>query len=720
MNYTQHTSLIPNPYRVPPRVCYVTAFWDINRVNWNTFSRSVEIYLEAGHRLTKLFKSPAYHLIIYMDTRHIDRLDPSVYENPFIDVIPIDEAWMIQYTAWKDLEKERKILQDPQFKSRIAGRENCPETQYPEYTLTMHSKVDWMTDAINRYPSVEWFAWIDFGYLCKPQRIPVHLVDPSVLHPTRVNVGLFRLPTHHDANIDYTLKHAPEVVAGTSYVGSRHAIIKYIESYHQTLDRFQNQYSITDDDQHIMIHAILTNPSLCNGIFIQWDTVMHIWSSQTRPILYLIGDPHRLQWTVNALNEIIRREEYRVYVVALDNCHKTSSSYFLNLLENVCGITYIDSLVLDPVITLDSRKQFYDEAYIYSRMLNSCEKMTRDAPPAYKIVCAEMEQIAIDLSGVRGNDSNTEGVYIPDTWIDTIEYPWDSRCNTRYNPGIRLYTDIMTSYGPLGTLKNSYHKSQVMNALSTSLKKNIIPSSYITQIETKDDMMGWYTKIKTETRIIVIPSVIHVRSGMSKYTDEERFQQTIYQLQSLQTQSNLFIILCEMSHCTLTEYQSFSKYTDIVVDWTDNEQCMQYAHQSQNKSWSEMYLQVCIMDSLQRLNVEYSHIAKFGGRYHLSTSFSSNRVFQTLPVFREIPRERSWDGEAHVVTVFYTIPYTAVELFCATLRQILIDREIHSKTDVEHLLYDKFIRHYPGGCIRTYQLGIQGYMAGLPSRIQLL
>ena len=59
------------------KLCYVTAYLDINRSSWIRFNRTFNEYFEAFTPLVDLFnqyKDPNYHLIVYIDKKHSEQV----------------------------------------------------------------------------------------------------------------------------------------------------------------------------------------------------------------------------------------------------------------------------------------------------------------------------------------------------------------------------------------------------------------------------------------------------------------------------------------------------------------------------------------------------------------------------------------------------------------------------------------------------------------------
>lgn len=144
-------------------VCYVTAFYDIKRSEWdNTFRRNISTYLSNFYRFARLFENERVHqLYVFLD-EHIE-LDNIVRQYPNVFIVSINKTYMESLHCWKTLDREREIMSSPAYKGLVGARGRFPEHCIPEYTLINHSKIDFIEKAMESSTS-KFFAWVDFGY----------------------------------------------------------------------------------------------------------------------------------------------------------------------------------------------------------------------------------------------------------------------------------------------------------------------------------------------------------------------------------------------------------------------------------------------------------------------------------------------------------------------------------------------------------------------------
>ena len=194
-------------------------------------------------------------------------------------------------------------------------------------------------------------------------------------------------------------------------------------------------------------------------------------------------------------------------------------------------------------------------------------------------------------------------------------------------------------------------------------------------------------EIQDNQYVFLVPSVISIKHpdiSRNIYSRIERFDQTVKQLHSIQTHfpSSCTIVLESSADLTLEEILILQYYSDAVYLFMDNTEVMFYAHEEDNRNFTEVILLLFILNELKTKNFKYSHICKFGGRYWFDTPKDS--LFQNKPVFKQ------GYAECHncicTETVFYSLPSTYVQSFCKHLEWMLSILKSYPVTDNERLL----------------------------------
>jgi hypothetical protein len=240
-------------------ICYVSAFLDLGRENWNSFSRSFEDYFRAFLPLTDLIEKENAKLVLFMDKRYSHRVRELNVKN--IILVEIDREFMSEKSGlWKRIEREKEIVNSEFYKSLVSHRLTFPENTNAEYTMINHAKIDFVGMAVDMVEE-EYFCWVDFGYFKNPESIPKRLLDIGKLSTNTVNYTLINPIDSFDSNIIYTLRFAPEKIGGFFFFGDRGSLLEYKKVYYDIHEKFQKM-GIVDDDQHIVLQCYFNAPDL--------------------------------------------------------------------------------------------------------------------------------------------------------------------------------------------------------------------------------------------------------------------------------------------------------------------------------------------------------------------------------------------------------------------------------------------------------------------------
>ncbi len=152
------------------KVYYISALLDINRKDWNHWSRSVDDYFKHFNPFIKLFSDSLlipssdveYFLILYIDDKHLSKIQ-ELPKN--IILIPINFLFMEKNIhAWSRLKEETEVMASEYFKKCVLSHD-LPEFNHPMYTLVNHSKIDFVCHALNNVAfDATCACWVDFGF----------------------------------------------------------------------------------------------------------------------------------------------------------------------------------------------------------------------------------------------------------------------------------------------------------------------------------------------------------------------------------------------------------------------------------------------------------------------------------------------------------------------------------------------------------------------------
>ena len=249
----------------PDRLCYVTAFLDIQRDKWQYFQRNAATYFQEFQPTLDMFLHHAdasqYDLVIFMDHAHAHHL-PRVLP-PNVIVQEIDEVYMHDHSPlWQRMGREQAIMASEAYQAIVRHRLHHPEHSNPKYTMINHCKVDLMQLAMGLVPEATHFAWVDFGYCKTPESIPSQFVDLAKVDKNKVNYTLINpIDPATDGHVIHTLQQAPEKVGGFFFCGSKAAILAYRELYH-AMHQALHEHNVVDDDQHVALLCYLQKPEL--------------------------------------------------------------------------------------------------------------------------------------------------------------------------------------------------------------------------------------------------------------------------------------------------------------------------------------------------------------------------------------------------------------------------------------------------------------------------
>jgi len=266
-------------------ICYVTAFLDIGRGEWNNFKRTVDVYINSFYNLLRLFKNDN-HLIVFIDDRYYKKIISYCLENDLlfnnVDFIQINEKFLeTNFEIWKKWKREKEIMESKEYIELIKHKIHCPEHNNYKYTLINHSKIEFVNLGIKLRKNFEYFGWIDFGFLSESDRIPSKLPTLKELKElkelklnNKVIYPLLNYITYNDENPIYTLVNAPEKVCGTFFISKKENLVSYKNQYISIHSLLQEK-GIVDDDQHIVIQCYFNNPRLISFYKInKWKDIL--------------------------------------------------------------------------------------------------------------------------------------------------------------------------------------------------------------------------------------------------------------------------------------------------------------------------------------------------------------------------------------------------------------------------------------------------------------
>jgi hypothetical protein len=147
-------------------ITIVTAFYDIDRANWISHSRSTEEYF----RCFKLLCQLKNNIIVFTQKKYeiiFNEIQLEIKNNLYIfydDDIINDSIYM---------DKIIQVQNNINYIKGIKNR-NCPEYWNAQYVLINFLKSQFCINAIEKFENIDDIvAWVDFGYVKKESQIPI-------------------------------------------------------------------------------------------------------------------------------------------------------------------------------------------------------------------------------------------------------------------------------------------------------------------------------------------------------------------------------------------------------------------------------------------------------------------------------------------------------------------------------------------------------------------
>ena len=223
------------------KLCYVTAFLDMNRQNWTSFSRTFDDYLTAFTPYIDMFNKLHddknmliynYEMIIYIDEIHYDKILALITKNIPVKVIKINREFLQEhFPMWKLLDREREIMNSDHYKTTFNSRLNFPENTIPEYTMINHIKIEFLKHSLVKgMTNSEFICWTDFGYFKLDDYKMENPLDLNCFNKNTINYSIINPIVDSDLDVYNTMINAPETIGGFFFLGRWNIILSY---YHK-------------------------------------------------------------------------------------------------------------------------------------------------------------------------------------------------------------------------------------------------------------------------------------------------------------------------------------------------------------------------------------------------------------------------------------------------------------------------------------------------------
>lgn len=322
-----------NDIKQDDKLCFVTAFYNIGRDKYENNKRDNSSYYNYFKNLLKVNN---INLIVLTDEKSYNEIDDIVKKSHTKSTVKIVKKELDEFYGWNQLEATKKIMKSSKHKELVKKRNKEDiEISKPEYVCLMHCKTDFMRYVIdNNILEMEYYAWIDFGYLREQENFPKSLVYYPNNELLKDKVVLFRIGEDKNFKPDQLIRNGRVVFEGAPIVGKKDKIIEFNDEYHKAID-YYNDNGLVDDDQSLMYYIYKNTENL----------VELIYNDKT------YENTKNLNWFVlfKYYNDLSCLDKYRV-----DHKIKEHDEYMCDIIEKVVKPMYISN-------EAETYKYYFDE-----------------------------------------------------------------------------------------------------------------------------------------------------------------------------------------------------------------------------------------------------------------------------------------------------------------------------------------------------------------------
>ena len=262
----EHTSLYKTEQ---PSYTIVTAFFNIDRNNWNTYERSVDAYLENAKRMLSLDD----YMVIYIEPEYIDFINKhrEKYAHKTV-VIPLN-IQDLPYYKYKD--QIQTIMESSEFKNGLADR-YVPEVTKPLYDVVIWSKIPLVTRTVIENPfNTTHFIWLDFGV--HKHMLQNHMLNKSLMKgkhiPDQIKLLCRSKPQPQDLDIKTFYRAHRNRFAATMFSGSGANFLLF-DSYQDEEICDCLDMKVVDCEQSIHAVIYLKYPELFELYYGDWKDLI--------------------------------------------------------------------------------------------------------------------------------------------------------------------------------------------------------------------------------------------------------------------------------------------------------------------------------------------------------------------------------------------------------------------------------------------------------------
>lgn len=250
----------------PPKKTFtiVTAFFDINRSNWDDIhKRDTQLYMYYFSFILNM----DVNMCIYTEEKFVDFINHC--RTGFADKTKIIITSLDQLCMYKYKDTIQTIMDSDEYKKNQKDPE-CPEVKRPKYNIVVNSKVElvYKTSVDNPF-NTQFFIWMDAGYghgtLNIPKRFKFY--PESFMQENKISVCCLKNNTNLiSTNYKTFYEEHIDVIMGGFFCGDKKSLEKYNIMFYTTVEDCISQ-NITDDDQYTICMCYIKNVELFNVFY---------------------------------------------------------------------------------------------------------------------------------------------------------------------------------------------------------------------------------------------------------------------------------------------------------------------------------------------------------------------------------------------------------------------------------------------------------------------
>lgn len=193
-----------------------------------------------------------------------------------------------------------------------------------------------------------------------------------------------------------------------------------------------------------------------------------------------------------------------------------------------------------------------------------------------------------------------------------------------------------------------------------------------------------YENVVLVTSKIITSNVKYNYAPRSKYSPEERYNQTIDTFISIKNKiPNCFIIFIDDSELTQTDKDRIHKYVNLYI--YDKNQIMRWnCDYNEFKFYGELYQTLFALNVFKNLNIHFQNFFKISGRYKLNDEFNYNNFKNEFNIFKKSSLVKD---RLYYYTSLYKIAFNEFIQYMNVIEKLYNDCVHYEKNiDYENLL----------------------------------